>query len=320
MRLWSSAILLVMLAVSSVHGADKKKNDPNQIGNREIGKCVNFYSIEKEIALGKQLSEEVSRQAKIDQDPLLGEFVNRVGQNLVRNSDAKVPFSFQVVDDDTPNAFALPGGFIFVHTGLIKLASEEDEFAGALAHEIAHVAARHLTCRATKAQIAGVAGGIGGILLGGGWGGVAGREAMSLGVPMAFLKFSRSDETEADYLGTQYMYAAGYDPNGAVSIFEKLLALQKTQPGLTARILSTHPLDSDRIDKTEKEIQQILPARAEYVVSTSEYANMRERVIAAGQKVDTNRPRLRTAPGSRPDAQDDGARRPTVKRRELADQ
>jgi predicted Zn-dependent protease len=316
MRSRAISAVLGVLAAASLFAADQnKKDDPNQIGSRDVGKCVNFYSVEKEIALGKQLAEEVSRQAKIDPDPMLGEFVNRIGLNLVRNSDAKVPFTFRVVDDDSPNAFALPGGFVFVQTGLIKLASEEDEFAGALAHEIAHVAARHLTCRATKAEMASVAGGIGSILLGRGIGGLAGREAMSFGLPMAFLKFSRSDETEADYLGTQYMYAAGYDPNGAVSIFEKLAALQKTQPSVAARLMATHPMDADRIDRTEKEIQRILPSKPEYVVTTSEYSEMRERVIAAGQKTDASHPVLRRSPGSRPDATDDG--RPTIKRREL---
>jgi predicted Zn-dependent protease len=285
MRFRSTAIPLALLAAVSLCAADQnKKDDPNQIGNRDVGKCVNFYSVEKEIALGKQLAEEVSRQAKVNRDPILGEFVNRVGQNLVRNSDAKVPFNFQVVEDESPNAFALPGGFVFVHTGLLKLASEEDEFAGALAHEIAHVAARHLTCRATKQEIASVAGGVGGIFLPRGIPGIAGREAVSFGVPMAFLKFSRSDEAEADYLGTQYMYAAGYDPNGAVSIFEKLAALQKTQPNLAARIMASHPMDADRIDKTEREIQRILPAKSQYVVTTSEYTDIRERVISASQK------------------------------------
>lgn len=285
MRPLPTAVSLALLAAVSVYAADQnKKDDPNQIGNRDVGKCVNFYSVEKEVALGKQLAEEVSRQAKVNHDPILGEFVNRVGQNLVRNSDAKVSFKFQVVEDESPNAFALPGGFVFVHTGLIKLASEEDEFAGVLAHEIAHVAARHLTCRATRQEIATVAGGVGSIFLPRGIGGVAGREAVSFGVPMAFLQFSPSDESEADYLGTQYMYAAGYDPNGAVSIFEKLSVLQKTQPTLVTRILATHPMDADRIDKTEKEIQRILPAKSEYIVNTSEYTDIRERVIAAGQK------------------------------------
>jgi len=294
MRLLSAVILTGFLAIAPGYASDRK-DDPGQIGNRDVGRCLNFYSIEKEIALGKQLSEEVARQGKLHQDPVVGEFVNRLGQNLVRNSDARVPFTFQVLDDDSPNAFALPGGFVFVNTGLIKLASEEDELAGAMSHEIAHVAARHLTCRASQEQLVRTAGGIGAVLLGGGWAGLAGREAVAAAVPMAFLKFSRSDETEADYLGTQYLYAAGYDPTGAVSIFEKLLALRRTQPNLAARVLSTHPMDGDRIDRTEKEIQRILPARAQYVVNTSEYMEMRERVIGDGQKPAATRPTLRSA-------------------------
>ena len=294
MRLLSAVILTGLMAIAPGYASDRK-DDPGRIGNRDVGRCLNFYSIQKEIALGKQLAEEVARQGKLHQDPVVGEFVNRLGQNLVRNSDAKVPFSFQVLDDDSPNAFALPGGFVFVNTGLIKLASEEDELAGAMAHEIAHVAARHLTCRASQEQLVRTAGGIGAVLLGGGWAGLAGREAMGAAVPVAFLKFSRSDETEADYLGTQYLYAAGYDPTGAVSIFEKLLALRRTEPNLAARVLSTHPMDADRIDRTEKEIQRILPARPQYVVTTSEYTEIRERVIGAGQKPAAPRPILRSA-------------------------
>jgi predicted Zn-dependent protease len=318
----SAVVLLATLVAASVHAGDKKKNDPGQIGTRDVGKCLNFYSLEKEMALGKQLAEEVTRQAKLNQDPLLGEFVNRVGQNLVRNSDAKVPFTFRVVDDETPNAFALPGGFVFVHTGLLKLASEEDEFAGALAHEIAHVAARHMTCRATKGQIAGIASIPAVILLPGGMGGVAARQGISMGIPLAFLKFSRGDESEADFLGTQYLYAAGYDPTGAVSIFEKLMSLRKTQPGLAGRILADHPMDADRIDRTQKEIDRILPSKPEYVVNTSEYTDMRERLIAADarRKNEPNdrRPRLKVATGSRPDA-DQKDERPTIRRRELVD-
>jgi predicted Zn-dependent protease len=319
-----TVVLVATLVVASVHADDKKKNDPGQIGNRDVGKCLNFYSIEKEMALGKQLAEEVAREAKLNQDPLLGEFVNRIGQNLVRSSDAKVPFTFRVIDDETPNAFALPGGFIFVQTGLLKLASEEDEFAGALAHEIAHVAARHMTCRATKGQLASAASIPISILLPGGWGGVAARQGVSMGIPVAFLKFSRGDETEADFLGTQYMYAAGYDPTGAITIFEKFLALRKTQPGIAARILADHPMDGDRIDRTQKEIDRILPSKPEYVVNTSEYTAMRERLIAAESRrknePNDGRPRLKTAPGSRPEGDEkDKEERPTIRRRELVE-
>src|SRR6476660_8945144 len=257
-----------------------KKDDPAQIGNRDVGKGVNLYSLEQEMALGKQLAQEVQRQAKVVDDPLISEYINRIGQTLVRNSDAKVPFTFQVIEGDSPNAFALPGGYIFVYTALLKIAAEEDEVAAAMAHEIAHVAARHMTRQATKSQIASLAGIPVGVILGGGIGGVAVRQAANVGIPAAFLHFTRRDESEADYLGVQYLYSAGYDPNGAISIFEKLESLAKKQPGTVARIFSTHPIDAARIQKTEEEIGRILPAKDEYVVNTSEYTAIRERLIS----------------------------------------
>lgn len=328
MTLWRALLRLSFAAALSaalipgMHAADQKnkKDDPNAIGDRDVGKCLNFYSVDKEMAWGKQLADEVARESKIDDDPILTEYVNRVGQNLARNSDAKVPFTFRVIDGQEMNAFALPGGYVFVYTGLLQLASEEDEFAGALAHEIAHVAARHMTCRATQQRIAGIAGIVPGILLGG-LAGVAAREAVGVAGPMTFLSFTRKDEAEADYLGVQYMYAAGYDPMGAVSILEKLESLQKTQPGVVARVLATHPMDADRIDKAEKEIQSILPAREEYVVTTSEYRDVRERLITREnrRKVDDKdgRPVLRVRPGDGKPGDD--ADRPTIKRRDLID-
>src|SRR3954451_22809840 len=271
-----SAMLTAGVLIAS---AQNEKDDVSKIGDRDIGKCLNFYSIEKELALGKQLAEEVSRQSKLSPDLIVGEFINRMGQNLVRNSDAKWPFTFRVVQDDVPNAFALPGGFVFVNTGLIKLASEESELAGAIAHEIAHVAARHMTCQATKGQIAGIAGTAGSIFLGGGLGGYAARRGVGMGTQAAFLKLSRGAEREADYLGVQYLYAAGYDPAGAISIFEKMETLRKSKAGIWDRFMSTHPMDADRIDRTQKEIQRILPPKGEYIVNTSEYTAIRERVI-----------------------------------------
>ena len=325
MRLLTTAILSIALATGASAADQKnKKDDPTQIGGRDVGKCLNFYSVDKEMAWGKQLADEVARESKIDDDAILSEYVNRVGQNLARNSDAKVPFTFRVINGEEMNAFALPGGYVFVYTGLIKLASDEDEFAGALAHEIAHVAARHMTCRASKAQVARVASVVPGIFLGG-LGGLAARQAANAAIPMTFLSFSRHDESEADYLGVQYMYAAGYDPTGAVSILEKLEALQKTKPGAVAKVLATHPMSSDRIDKTEEEIQRILPARQEYVVTTSEYRGMRERLIAreARRKTDDKdgQPVLRVKPGEGkiddPATQPDD--RPTLKRHDLMD-
>jgi beta-barrel assembly-enhancing protease len=318
MRFVSAAILAVSLAAMTATADDRKsKDDPNQIGNRDVGKCLNFFSIEKEIALGKQLAEEVKRQARVNNDPLISEYVNRVGQTLARNSDAKVPFSFQVVEDEAPNAFALPGGFVFVNTGLLKIADEEDEFAAALAHEIAHVAARHLTCQATKEQLLTMLSLSAGAVLGG-WGGVLARQGMGIAMPAAFMKFTRANETEADYLGLQYMYAAGYDPNGAVSMFEKLEMLQRQKPGTVSRIFASHPMDSTRIDKAQEEIQRILPSKPEYVVTTSEYHEIRERLITLQDRPkDDKRPVLRRAAGQPGDQDDD--QRPTLRRKDLVE-
>jgi predicted Zn-dependent protease len=207
-----------------------------------------------------------------------------------------------------------------VHTGLIGIAAEEDEFAGALAHEIAHVAARHLTCRETKAQLANI-GTIPLSVILGGWGGVIARQAAGAAIPMTFLSFSRHDESEADFLGVQYMWAAGYDPTGAISMFEKLETLQRTQPTAVSKLLSTHPMDSDRIAKTQAEIDKILPSKPEYVVTTSDYTNMRQRLLTMDNRRkpdDPNKPQLRRAPGvdgTDKTGDDDG--RPTLKRRDL---
>jgi predicted Zn-dependent protease len=310
MRLLSAVVCLLALASApSFAQNSKKKDDPSQIGNRDVGKGLNIYSIEREMALGKQLAQEVQRQAKVVEDPLVSEYINRIGQNLVRNSDAIVPFSFQLIEGDSPNAFALPGGYVFVYTGLLKLADEEDELAAALAHEIAHVAARHMTKQATKSEIVNLASIPASVILGGGIGGIATRQGANLGIPAVFLHFTRKDESEADYLGLQYMYAAGYDPNGAISIFEKMESLQKSQPGALARIFtSTHPMDSDRIQKAEKEIGAILPARDEYVINTSEYRAIRERVITRSAHPIKGR-------GDTPG--DDNSDRPTIRRRDL---
>ena len=308
---------LLALAATPAFAQDtsrKTKDDPAQIGNRDVGKGVNFYSLEKEMALGKQLAEEVRRQAKVVDDPLVSEYINRIGQNLVRNSDARVPFTFQVIEGDSPNAFALPGGYVFVYTALIKIADEEDELAAAMAHEIAHVAARHMTRQATKSQLARLAGGGAGVMLGGGLGGVLARQGADFGIPAAFLRFTRQDEAEADYLGVQYLYAAGYDPNGAISIFEKLESLERKQPGAVARIFSTHPTDATRIQKTEQEIGRILPAKDAYVVNTSEYTAIRQRLISGEtrQKAPENgRPQLRR----RGEAEEPGGGQPPVERR-----
>jgi predicted Zn-dependent protease len=323
MRLIGAGALLASLVTANAFAADKK-DDPTQIGNRDVGKGLNCYSIEKEIAMGKQLAGEVQRQTKLLDDPIITEYVNRVGQNLARNSDAKVPFTFQVIDDPTLNAFALPGGFVFVNTGLLTAAETEAEMASAMSHEIAHVAARHMTRQACRAQVANMA--TLPLIFMGGWGGYAVRQAASMAIPMTFLSFSRGFEAEADYLGLQYLYAAGYDPTAAIDMFEKMTSLQQHKPGSIAKVFSTHPMNEDRLKKTQAEIGKILPQKAEYVVSTSEFAEMRGRWLAIENarkmravEKDAKGPVLRQAPGSGAPADTAGDDRPTVKRRDLTE-
>ncbi len=216
------------------------KEDVEAIGNRGVGKGVNFYSLEREIALGKQLAQEVERSSKLIDDPVVTEYVNRVGQNLVRNSDARVPFTIKVIDSDEVNAFALPGGFFYVNSGLVLRAQEESELAGVMAHEISHVTARHGTKNATKGELMQLAT-IPLILLGpGGWAGYGIYEGLNLAIPVTYLKFSRDAEREADFLGLQYMYKAGYDPNSYITFFERIQADEKRRPGTIPKVFSTH--------------------------------------------------------------------------------
>ena len=254
-----------------------KNSDVDNIGNRNINKgSINFTSLEKEIALGRQLAAEVERQVKLIDDPTISEYVNRVGQNIVRNSDAKVPFTIKVVESDEINAFALPGGFFYVNSGLILAADDESELAGVMAHEIAHVAARHGTENAAKAQIVNIAT-IPLIFLGGPAGfGI--RQAAGVLIPLQFLNFSRKDEAEADYLGLQYLYKTGYDPGAAVSFFEKLQAKETAKPGTISKMFRTHPPTEERIDAEKKNIEKILPDREQYVVTTSEFLKIKDQL------------------------------------------
>ncbi|HST12743.1 MAG TPA: M48 family metalloprotease [Terriglobales bacterium] len=280
---------------------DGSKNDVNAIGNRKVGGrgLGDWYSLEGEIRMGKQYAQEVEATSKLIRDPVITEYVNRIGQNLVRNSDAQVPFTIKVVDSDEVNAFALPGGFFYVNSGLILAADEESELAGVMAHEIAHVAARHATRQMTRAQWANI-GTIPLIFVGGGIG-YAVRSVAGLALPMGFLAFSRSFESEADYLGLQYMYKAGYDPNAYVAFFEKLQAREKKKAGTLAKAFSTHPQTPDRITKSQDEIARILPSRQQYIVTTSEFSDVKARLASLENRrkvVDDkggNKPSLRRA-------------------------
>ena len=304
------------------------KEDVEAVGNRKVGCHVNLYGLDKEIAIGKQYAQEVERSAKLVDDPVVTEYVNRVGQNLVRNSDAKVPFTIKVVDSDEINAFALPGGFFYVNSGLILRAQEESELAGVMSHEIAHVAARHGTCQMTKGDIMQIASIPAMIFIPYSWAGYALYQGLNFAIPMTFLKFSRDDERQADFLGLQYMYKAGYDPNSYVTFFERIQADEKRRPGTIGKAFSTHPPTPERIENTQKEIARILPARQEYVVTSSEFDSVKGRlrnIMFARKAQDNgpNKPTLRTRTEQQDKKKTDSTQtdpgsdddRPTLKRR-----
>jgi predicted Zn-dependent protease len=287
----------LLLLGATARAGDNKKDDVNQIGNRRVAKR-SIISQEKEIGIGKQYATEIERSAKLLTDPVVNEYVNRVAQNIARNSDLTVPLTVKVIDSPELNAFALPGGFLYVSSGLLLAADEESQLAGVIAHEVAHVAARHWASQMTKSTIAQ-------------WASIAlifvpmsypvymGVSAAYMnGVPLAFLKFSRGDEAEADYLGIQYMYKAGYDPDSYVTFFGKLIDEERRTPGGGPTVFASHPPTPDRVLKSEEAIKEVLPKRDQYLVSTSEFDDVKSRLQMVisnrkrGQK-DQNEPTLR---------------------------
>jgi predicted Zn-dependent protease len=306
---------------------DGTVTDVDAVGNRNVG-CTrgmgNWYTVEGQVSRGRVYAQQIEAQIKLVNDPVVTEYVNRIGQNLVRNSDAQVPFTIKVIDSDVVNAMALPGGFFYVNSGLILAADEEAEMAGVMAHEIAHVAACHYAREMTRAQLMQLAS-IPLIFVGGAIG-YGAYEASGLAIPMTFLKFSRTFEAQADYLGVQYMYRAGYDPSAFISFFEKIQAMEKKKPGTLAKAFETHPPTADRIEKSQDEIRKILPSKQQYVVTTSEFDEVKARLasIENRHKVvdpkDANKPSLRRTStssdpntGNAPTTDDD---RPTLKRRD----
>jgi predicted Zn-dependent protease len=280
-RVYVLAVLLPLAFAPIAKSQDTKpqdpKKDPDQIGNRDVSRGVNFYSIEKELALGKAMSEQVERQAKLLDDKVITEYVNRLGQNLARNSDTKIPLTIKVIDSKELNAVTLPGGYIYVDTGLIRVAQSEAELAAALAHEIAHVAARHGTRQATQTEIAQVAT-IPLIFLGG-VSGICWRTAGAAGVvPIGLLAAQRSFEAEADTLGLQYLYKSGYDPLGMVDIFEKLFSFDERKHGRITQVFSDHPVYGLRLVSVQKNIETMLKEKPEYVLNTSEFDNIKARL------------------------------------------
>jgi len=285
------------------------------IGNRNVG-CNkglgNWYSLDKQVAMGRSYSQQVEHGAKLVSDPVITEYVNRIGQNLVRNSDAKVPFTIKVIDTDEVNAFALPGGFFYVNSGLILAADNEAELAGVMAHEIGHVAACHVAREQTRGNIVNLAS-LPLIFVPGGWAVYEGTQAaMGIGVPLTFMKFSRNFEAEADFLGMEYMYKAGYDPQSFISFFEKIEAQEKKKPGTLAKAFASHPMTPDRVASAQNEMRTVLPARDEYIVNTSEFDQVKGRLASLenhhklqNDKDNKDRPTLRRATADNP--QDGGS-------------
>ncbi|HLW84893.1 MAG TPA: M48 family metallopeptidase [Candidatus Sulfotelmatobacter sp.] len=304
---------------------DGGKTDVDAVGNRNVG-CGrgvgNWYTVEGQVARGRVYAQQIESQIKLVNDPVITEYVNRIGQNLVRNSDAQVPFTIKVIDSDVVNAMALPGGFFYVNSGLILAADEEAEMAGVMAHEIAHVAACHYGREMTRANLLQMAS-IPFIFMGGALG-YGLYEASSIGIPLGFFKFSRGFEAEADYLGIEYMYRAGYDPSAFVSFFEKIQAMEKKKPGTLSKAFDTHPQTPDRIEKSQEEIRKILPAKQQYVVTTSEFDEVKARLASIENKhklldqKDGNKPSLRRT--SNTDTKNGDTKtdddRPTLKRRD----
>jgi len=284
--------------------------DPTMIGKRNINKGLwgkLAAGTDKEVRAGRMLAAEVDKEAKFIDDPIITEYVNRVGQNIVLHSDAKIPFTIKVIDSDEVNAFALPGGFFYVNKGLVLAADNEAELAGVMAHEIAHVCARHAMENERKMQVLDY-GLLAGMILGGGIIGNVLYNGGGLIEGMAFLKFSRGAEEEADKLGIQYMWAAGYDPNAMATMFEKLEAKNKKKPGTISKLFATHPAPPER-RASAIALAARFPERDEYVISSSEFQRVKNRLLRLSN--------ARAASNGAIAGADDGTPgRPTLKRRQ----
>jgi predicted Zn-dependent protease len=315
-----SPVIISDHAIQSFH--DHSIRDIDAIGNRNIG-CGrgigNWYSLERQIAMGKDYSAQVESTSKLITDPEITEYINRVGQNLVRNSDSQVPFTIKVIDSDDINAFALPGGFFYLDTGLILAADDEAELAGVMAHEIAHVAACHAARVHTRGRLMNLAS-ISLMMVGGPLG-YAAYETLTVAMPLTYLKFTRKFESEADFLGIQYMYKAGYDPQALTAFFEKVKGMEKHKENAVAKAFETHPQTPDRIQKTQNEINTLLPPEAEYKVDTWEFQDVKARLyqlenrgkLAGGN---LNRPTLRRVTQPEPvDSQPSADDHPPLTRR-----
>ncbi|MGH9438764.1 MAG: M48 family metallopeptidase [Terriglobia bacterium] len=273
---FTGLLIAVLLMAALPLAAENKKDNVNDIGNRKVASW-SIISLQKEVAIGKQYADQIDHSAKLIKDPVVNEYVNRLAQNLARNSDAKVPVSVKVIDDPTINAFTLPGGFIYLDSGTILAADNEAQLAGVLAHEIGHVAERSWASEMTKRTLLQYAM-IPIMFTPLSIGAYEGLNAAMSGLPIVFLKFSRNQESGADFLGIQYMYKAGYDPNALVTMFGKTLQQERESPGSVNSIFMDHAPTPDRIIQCEEEIKKILPTRQEYLLNTSEFENVKSRL------------------------------------------
>jgi predicted Zn-dependent protease len=308
------------------HG--KGINDINAIGDRNVG-CNrglgNWYTLDSQVRMGQEFAQQVEQTSHLITDPVVNEYVNRVGQNLTRNSDSKLPFTIKVLDVEEPNAFALPGGYMFVNAGTLLMADDESELAGVMAHEIGHVAACHAARGATRSTMAQLAM-IPVVIMTGGLAGIGVNQAANFGIPAVFSKFGRNFEAQADYLGVQYAYKAGYDPNGMINFFEKLQALEKRRPGFAMKLYGDHPQTPDRITKSQQEIGTILPPREQYILNTSDFEQAKKRLALIMKHrqpkdgKDEQKPELRRTAGDNTPNQNDKPQsdknddRPVIKR------
>ena len=298
-----------------------EKYDVNRIGHRGIGRGFNIYSQKRERQLGQNLAAAFDSSSRIVNDPVLNDYVNRLAQKIVRNSDAEIPFTVRLIDSsEIPRAYGLPGGFLYVDSALIFAAESEAELAGVMAHEIAHVAARHATRALTRKDLYNFTGSLS--LLAGPVGIVL-QDAGGVAGPLSVKKFSRDSEYEADLLGIEYAYTAGYDPEALLSALEKLHALEANRAALFAKIpgyhfasklpfhsqvargFSNYPLLEDRIRRLQLEITTFLPGRKDYIVDTNEFQEVKERLLSLqgpvhlrrhGEDEDPRAPVLRRAP------------------------
>lgn len=280
LQLLSVAGLSLLLSLPAY---GQKHADVENIGKRDINKgSWNLYSLEREIELGRRLAGELEREVRLVTDERIQNYVEDLVRRLVANSDARVPFTVRVVDSDEVNAVALPGGFLYVNTGLILEAQGEAELAGILAHEIAHVTARHGVEQATKATVFSWLSLP--LIFVGGAAGYGAQQVLSIAAPLTFLKFSRNAEREADFLGLQYAYKTGYDPVAMIDFLERLREKERRDVPV---IFSTHPMTRDRIGRAEKAISHVLPAREEYVVTSSAFEELQNylRALRGGEMI-----------------------------------